>query len=213
MIPAILDLLLRNRTVLIDLAFDIVQHIPLITRLPGIYEVISYEAELELQDTRGRKAIYRKRQVVRFIQDNIIAYQDTAWGDGDIFAQYRCSPGIEVDRYREGHRYNILISLRSTKSRGDVETLQIERAIRDGFTAAVEEFQVEVDHRTRHFSFSLIIPGRQMPRRVTLIEQKMDKTTSLGSEHKTVLPDGRQRFTWTSERPRLFEAYILRWEW
>src|SRR5262245_17055675 len=51
----------------------------------GMYEVLEYEARLELLDTNGDKAILHKRERVRFLQDNIIAYQDMAWGDGDIF--------------------------------------------------------------------------------------------------------------------------------
>ena len=103
--------------------------------LDGMYEVLSYEARLELLDPTGRHAVYRKRQRVRFLQDHIIAYQDQAWGDGNPFAAYRCAPGKAVDRYREGHRWRVLISLRQTKNKGDVEEFFIEREIRDGFTA------------------------------------------------------------------------------
>src|SRR5690349_623079 len=90
------------------------------SRHQGIYEVLAYEAELTLLDRKGSRAYLTKHQQVRFLQDNIIAYQDQAWGDGDIFAEYRCTPGVEVDRYRDGHRYRILISLQETKNRGDV---------------------------------------------------------------------------------------------
>ena len=54
---------------------------------------------------------------------------------GNPFAAYRCAPGKAVDRYREGHRWRVLISLRQTKNKGDVEEFFIEREIRDGFTA------------------------------------------------------------------------------
>jgi hypothetical protein len=70
----------------------------------GMYEVLEYASRLELQDTKGKRAVFYKRQRVRFLQDNIIAFQDKAWGDGEIFADYKCSPGVAVDRYREGHR-------------------------------------------------------------------------------------------------------------
>src|SRR5689334_2807497 len=45
----------------------------------GMYEVLEYEAQLELLDLKGKKAVYSKRQRVRFLQDHIIAYQDQAW--------------------------------------------------------------------------------------------------------------------------------------
>jgi hypothetical protein len=179
----------------------------------GMYEVLAYHARLELADTKGRKAVLHKQQRVRFRQDNIIAYQDKAWGDGEIFADYKCSPGVAVDRYREGHRYQILISLRATKNRGDEETFHIQRTIHEGFTQDVEDFQIEIDHTTRDFAFSVVFPQKRPPKQVTLIEQNAAHTRSLGPDHTHRLPDGRHQVTWRTPKARLFEAYILRWEW
>lgn len=58
-----------------------------------MYEILDYEAQLELIDGQGAVAIFRKRQKVKFLQNNIIAFEDYAWGDGDVLADYRCSPG------------------------------------------------------------------------------------------------------------------------
>ena len=77
-----------------------------------------HESTLEILDTKGTKAQFHKRQRVRYLQDSIIAYQDQAWGDGDILIDYRCSPGVEVDRHRPGQKTYILISLRDVKRRG-----------------------------------------------------------------------------------------------
>ena len=46
----------------------------------GMYEVLEYESTLELKDRKGKQALFRKREKVRYLQDNIIAYQDQAWG-------------------------------------------------------------------------------------------------------------------------------------
>jgi hypothetical protein len=43
----------------------------------GMVELLDYEAHLELCDTRGRKAISRKRQRVRFLQNRACTYQAT----------------------------------------------------------------------------------------------------------------------------------------
>lgn len=64
----------------------------------GLYEVLQYEATLEILDAYGERAVFRKHHRVKFLQDNVIAYEDYAWGDGDLFADYRCSPGVVVDR-------------------------------------------------------------------------------------------------------------------
>ncbi len=179
----------------------------------GMYEVLELDVRLELQDTGGQKAVLYKRERVRFQQDNIIAFQDKIWGDGEVFAHYKCSPGVAVDRYRDGYRYRILISLRETKKRGDIEEFNIERTIRDGFTQNVEEFQIDVDHTTRKLSFSVVFPPKRLPKQVMLIEQNTTRSRSLGPECRLMLPDGRQQVMWSSDKPKLFEAYIMRWEW
>src|SRR5688572_25589396 len=85
----------------------------------GMYEVLEYESTLELLDKRGQRARVRKREKVRYLQNNIMAYQDQAWGDGKILLNYRCTPGVPVDRYRPSQKTYILISLREVKNRGD----------------------------------------------------------------------------------------------
>jgi hypothetical protein len=147
------------------------------------------------------------------MQNNVIAYQDLAWGDGKIFATYHCAPGVAVDRYREGHRWWTLISLRETKNRGDEEEFRIRRTIRDGFTRKREAFQIEVNHRTRKLSINVIFPKGRQPKRVTLVEQNHNRSTALGPEHMAGLPDGRLQVSWRTSKPRLYEAYILQWVW
>jgi hypothetical protein len=63
----------------------------------GSYEVLEYESTLELLNPEGTKATFSKREQVRYSQDNVIAYQDQAWGDGKILIDCRCKPGLPVD--------------------------------------------------------------------------------------------------------------------
>lgn len=124
----------------------ILPHLPrLLRQLAGSYEVLDYETTLELFDPEGKLAKYTKHQKVQFLQDNVIAFQDQAWGDGEIFAEYKCSPGYPVDTYRDGNKYRVLISLRETKNRGDIEEFHIERTITDGFMRPTEDYQVDID--------------------------------------------------------------------
>jgi hypothetical protein len=46
----------------------------------GIFEILDYDSTLELLDAKGKKAVFRRRQKVRFLQDHVIAFQDRAWG-------------------------------------------------------------------------------------------------------------------------------------
>ena len=59
----------------------------------GVYEVLDYEYQIELKDKGGKHAIIKKREKIRYLQDNITSYQDWAWGDKNVFQNYRCSPG------------------------------------------------------------------------------------------------------------------------
>jgi hypothetical protein len=150
---------------------------------------------------------------VRFLQNNVIAYQDQAWGDGDIFADYKCSPGIAVDRYRDRQCYRILISLRSVRNAGDEENLHIERTIHNGFSRAIENFQTNIDHSTQDMSMSIVFPKKRHPSFVSLLEQDSQKVTMLDSRHFVHLPDGQLEVKWSKSSPQLYEAYALRWVW
>lgn len=182
-------------------------------RHEGMYEILEFDSTLELVDPKGETAIFKRRQRVKFLQDNVIAFQDCAWGDGEIFADYKCSPGIEVDRYQEGDRWNVLISLRETKSAGDVEDFYIERTIKNGFTHDEEWRQTEIRHRTKHLRMVIIFPKERRCRRAVLVERSRNRTTVLDHRHFTDLPDGRQVLTWETRNPRRFEVFTIKWRW
>ena len=178
-----------------------------------MYEILTYDSTLELVDAKGQTAHVKRHQKVQFLQDNIIAFQDHAWGDGDIFADYAVSPGIEVDRYQDGDRFNVLISLRETKSRGDIEDFYFERTVKNGFTKNNEWWQVEVWYKTHWLKLAVIFPKRRPCRRAILYTRSDNKTIILGSEHVQTLPDGRQILRWEAKNPRQAEVYTLRWTW
>jgi hypothetical protein len=179
----------------------------------GLYEVLEYDAVLELLDAQGKTAVFKKRQRVKFVQDHVIAFQDYAWGDGDILVDYQCSPGREVDRYREGNRWNVLISLRESKSSGDVEDFYIERKVKRGFTKSDEWWQAEMQNLTRSLKFSVLFPAQRHCRRAVLVERIRNRATPLDQTHFAELPDGRQVVTWEAHKPKRFETYTLQWRW
>lgn len=179
----------------------------------GLYEVFEYDAVLELLDTEGKIAVFKKRLRVKFLQDYVLAFQDYAWGDGDIFVEYKCSPGVVVDRYPEGNRWNVLISLRETKNSGDIADFYIERKVVGGFTTADEWWQVEMQNQTRWLKLSVIFPPGRHCERPALVEKQRNRTTPLDSTHLTDLPDGRQMLTWETHKPKRFESYLLKWHW
>ena len=50
----------------------------------GTYDVLAYATALEIQDDEGKSATVTKWIKVRYSQNNMIAFQDQAWGDGEI---------------------------------------------------------------------------------------------------------------------------------
>ena len=182
-------------------------------RHQGMYEILDYDTTLELLDVKGKTAVFKKQQRVKFLQDHILAFQDYAWGDGEIFAAYHCSPGVVVDRYQEGDRWNILISLCETKSAGDITDFYIERKVKDTFTGPEEWRQIEIRHPTRRLKVAIIFPAGRRCRRAILQQRSRHKSTVLGPEHFADLPDGRQMLAWEARNIRQFEIYTIRWTW
>ena len=179
----------------------------------GMYEILEYETTLELLDAQGRYANFYKRQKVRFLQDNIISFQDFAWGEGDPLSEYSCSPGVVADRYQHTDRWNILISLRETKSCGDIEEFHIFSSPKNSYTKKEEWQQVEIRHKTHKLQITIIFPKERLCRRATLHQRDSNCTTVLGQEHFGTLPDGRQILTWQTTKMDQSEAYTLRWQW
>ena len=179
----------------------------------GMYEILDYDATLEIKDPAGKKAVLTRRQVVRFLQNNVAAIHDHAWGDGQLFARYRCQPGVQVDFYEDGSKHNVLISLRETKDRGDVLELWIERVIHNGFQEKAEWLETEIDHLMRKLKLSIIFPKKRPCRRATLSRRSTGKTSLLPQKHFALLPDGRQKLTWEMRRPKLHDRYTIKWAW
>jgi uncharacterized protein YifN (PemK superfamily) len=178
-----------------------------------MYEILEYEATLELLDPKGEKAIFHKRQHVKFLQDNIIAFEDYAWGDGDVLAEYTCTPGVVVDQYQEGDRWNILISLRETKSKGDLVGFHIENTVRNGFQKDEEWMQTEIRRHMRQLRMNIIFPKKRRCQRAILQQRTRNQVVELGPKHVRTLPDGRQMLTWQTDKVRPYDIYTIRWWW
>ena len=178
-----------------------------------MYEVLEYDSTLELHDCKGKNATYRKRQKVRYLQDNIIAFEDQAWGDGEILVGYKCSPGVPVDQYRLDYKTFILISLREVKNRGEIDDFNIEWDIRGGFLRQTEQWGTEIRKPVRKLKVSLLFPKMRSPQRLELVEKSSQRRFSLDHNAKQLLPDGRWRVVWEKSDPSLHETYILEWEW
>lgn len=179
----------------------------------GIYEVLDYETNLELKDSKGRDASLKKREKIRYLQDHVIAYQDQAWGDGKILVNYRCSPGVPVDRYRLGYKTLVLISLRRVKNKGNIDEFNIQWEIRNGFLKRTGFWASEINHRTKRIKVNLTFPKTRPPQRIFVQEKNSQRIHDLGNNAFIRLPNGKWLVEWEKAQPRLYEQYILNWEW
>jgi hypothetical protein len=152
-------------------------------RLPGgyqaLYEVLSFDATLQLQDTRGETAVLERDQQLRFLQDGVVGLYHQVWGAGELFADYAVEPGVVADRFQLGARHITLISLRQVKNRGDRLRLHIRRQIRQGWTEHEEWLEIAVNHPTHRLSVRGIFPKARPPRHALLIEESTGAVRAL----------------------------------
>ncbi|MGD8457010.1 MAG: hypothetical protein PVF83_11535 [Anaerolineales bacterium] len=179
----------------------------------GMYEVLDYDSTLEIHDRGGKKATYHKRMKIRYLQDDIVAFHDYGWGDGDILLNYKTSRGRAVDRYRSGYKTYILLSLREVRNKGDIDEYNISWDIRNGFLLHDGYWATTVSHRMRKLRNSVIFPKSRLPQRIFLEESNRRQTHVLGIEHQKRLADGRLKVTWETKKPKLYELYTIRWDW
>ena len=179
----------------------------------GMYEVLDFESTLELHDTKGKRATFRKRMEIRYLQDDIIAFQDYGWGDGEILLNYRTSRGKAVDRYRSGYKTYVLLSLREVKNKGDIDEFNISWDIRNGFLLPDGYWATSASHRMKKMKVNIIFPKSRPPLRLLLEENNRRRTRVLGRDVQKRLSDGRWRVTWETKKPKLYELYTIRWNW
>lgn len=180
---------------------------------PGMYEVLNYETTLEILDPKGKDAILTKTEEVRFLQNNIIAFQDQAWGSGKILLDYQCKPGKPVDFYQFAHKTYIVISLRNVMQKGDITKFDISWRIRNGFGKPSGFWSTDINHFTKQMKVNVIFPQERPPIRITTVESNHQKVKELPKDALEKLPDKRWQVSWEKQNPGLHEHYILKWEW
>jgi len=179
----------------------------------GMYEVLEYESTLELHDTKGEKATFHKKEQVRYLQNNIIAYQDQLWSDGESPINYQCSPGVVVDEYRPANVTILLISLRRVRRKGEEDVFEIKSGINNGFVRTEELWQTTIHHRTRSILIHVIFPKTRPPKKIWATEVLSKRNHILPNDATRQLPDGRWQVTWPIPNPHLNERYNLHWRW
>jgi hypothetical protein len=180
---------------------------------PGMYEVLNYETILEILDAKGKNAILTKTEEVRFLQNNIIAFQDQAWGSGKILIDYKCKPGIPVDFYQFAHKTYIVISLRNVMKKGDITKFDIGWKIKKGFRESNGFWSTDINHFTKVIKINVIFPKERPPLKCSTVGSNRQVIKEIPIDAIVHLPDKRWQVTWEKQNPKLYEHYVLKWEW
>ena len=180
---------------------------------PGMYEVLEYHSILELKDEEGRQAKFSKVEIVRFMQNNIIAIQDQAWGYQKDVTNYQCSPGIPVDVYSSGHKTFVVISLREVKSKNDEEQFNLQWDLQGKPIGTHGLWDTYIENYTTIMTQKIIFPEKRPPIRLWVVEGKQKKHIELNKNKLTQLADRRWQVFWIKKNPRLYETYTIKWEW
>ena len=175
------------------------------------YEVLTYEATLELLDTEGREAVYVRKQHLRFLRDGVTAIDDYGWGNGIAFARHYAFPGRFVDRRIEGSRLRSTVELSRAYDAGEDLTFSVERLIKNGFASASEWWlEAEIYHPVRRVSLSVLLPASRQVKTATLVQPGIPGSIAVVPKQ---LPDGRQTVIYINRRPVQGARYTLLWDW
>lgn len=180
-----------------------------------IYQVLRYEAAWEIEDSGGQSVVFTKDLKVRFLQNHVLAIDDPAWGDGDLFAEYECSPGAAVDRFRLGSQYHTLISLREFRNRGDILNFHIRRKIVGGWIQPEEWVEVDAGRAAGPISAKIIFPAARRPAAGSIrwLARGDKQVRAFAEDALLDLPDGRQQLTLDLPKPTAGDVYTIRWRW
>jgi hypothetical protein len=175
------------------------------------YEVLRYEATLELLDSEGRHAVYVRKQRVRFLRDGVTALEDYGWGTGIAFATHEVYPGRVARRRLEGSRLRGTIELSRTYRAGEELEFSVERLIKNGFESPSEWWlEAELYHATRAILLRVSLPAARPVRESRVARPGLPDSKGIVTE---VLKDGRQVLTYREDHPPVGARYTFLWDW
>ncbi len=178
--------------------------------LRPLYEVKDYQAGLEVLDAKGRRAIYIKRERVRFLRNNVTSFYDYGWGTGAGFASHRVHPGRIVERQVIGSRQRSLVVLPQPRHAGDEMTFSVRRLWKNTLKGHGNWLEMEFYHPTRRAGLSVTLPRSHPPRSARVIDARRQSSLPLRA---VTLSDGRQKFQWSTKTVQVGDRYTLEWEW
>ena len=172
------------------------------------YEILDYRATLVLTDAKGRLAIFRRTQRVRFLQDGVSAILDHLWGDGVMLTDYRHTAGRIGKSFKDQGTRHLVIDFKRPMARGETLTFVVERTAMEGFAESDEWLETTIDHPIAHFGQKIIFPKERPCQKAEL---------TVGGQfaplEPIILADGRTLLEVAVAHPSADTPHTVRWHW
>ena len=178
-----------------------------------IYEILALEETWDICDKQGGRVVVTKAMDIRFLRDNVGSFEDPAWGDGDLFAEYSCKPGTCGGVFQAGPKRYAHVVLNPPRRRGDEEHIESRRVVSGGFGKDSEWIEVHSDTCTGPLSIKVIFPQDRAPENCDWSRRRHGKEKPLRGVRLVNRPDGRHECSVRAGRTSPDEVYRLIWTW
>lgn len=175
------------------------------------YENVSLSIELELCDTKGKRAVLRRKQRVRFLSEDAGVVRDVFWGEGRTLAGYTVEGAELLSVRHEGSKKVVLLGLPTSPGKGEAVTLNTERTILDGFRPIEGYLETVVERATKRLRLQVLFPRQRPPKEVRVeASPPMIAARPLAVR---LARSGKTYATWAMEEPKRLVTYRIRWSW
>lgn len=122
------------------------------------YENLSYDAHLEIKDTAGRVAVFRRTQRIRVLGDDLPFYLDRMWGDGVLTDSYAVGGGRVYDAARLRDGVGVFLTFPRRLRRGDIFEFTTSRRIVGAFSDDHSYWDLTMNAPTRLLTLRVSAP-------------------------------------------------------
>lgn len=131
------------------------------------WRVLNTEIEWAITTRDGSKATCKKKRELEFYQNEVMALNDLADPSGGT-VKHECTPGtvISAPVIRSGGEPNVLIALPRAYQRGEKETFEILRELKDKFPATQESVTFKALEDTNRVVLRVVWPHDRKPTKV-----------------------------------------------
>lgn len=171
------------------------------------YEVLDYDGLLLLQDHKGRKATFKRRQRVRFLQNGVRSVMEHLWGDG-LLIEYHNDAGQIADSIRDGKYRHLVIDLKDPAKMGSVLEFNTSRTNLGMFTGEEESWEITVDHPVQRIRQVVAFPAKR-----PCLEARVEVAGFVRQLEVTQRRRGRTIVSYEIPYPIMNMPYAIRWRW